>query len=682
MNPANASARLGCAVLACSCVLLSRSATASGQGATTAPTATPPTTAPSGTEAPPAQRAQREIQDIELLELEVPIVVTAGRIAQPVNTVPYAMSVITQEDIRRSGARSVPDALRLVPGVDVAELSYGNYAVSPRGFQGFYSNKVLVLVDGRQIFDPLFGGTMWGNWPFQLEDIKQIEVLRGPAGVIWGSNAVNGVINIITKDPRDQVGATLLGGGGTQGMNKEYAGYGFEAGKVRMRVSGEFEGSDGFQNGGSLLAGLHDDYHDIRSSLYAIVEPNPHDTWTISGGSSVLSGNWPLSRFPGQRYLQPQGRADFALARWEHRIEKDNTLELTGYVNDFYVLSGVPWSDVRYQQYALQLRHTFRAAENHTLTWGVDTRFDVVNTSGADPYMLTRDLVQSSTYGAYIQDEWRLAPKWVLTIGGRIDYDTYGGFQPAGRAALSYEINKTSMLYTAVSRAYHMPPAARRFLNFPIADPLLHITNAQDVGAESLVAYELGYRGRYFDRLDVGLNTFWNSYDDVITNHFALGPPGLFQMKGDNGMSLSTYGVEADAKYALTDALTLLANYTFEQPDSAAIVGQTDDVSMPRHKFMTGIWYDLTKSLHLSAHLYFVDHVQARTGGLPFVPTQIPEYYRLDLRAEQSFWEDRASLAVGVRNLLDAHHPEGGSASLDFAEVPRMVYAELRVRLK
>jgi len=151
------------------------------------------------------------LEDIDLLDLEVATVVTASRRKQKITTVPHAMSVITAEDIRRSGARSIPDALRLVPGVDVADLTYGNAAVSPRGFHGLVARNLLVLVDGRQLFDSLFGGTLWGSWPFQLEDIERIEVIRGPAGVTWGANAVNGVVNIITR--QGNVNSAFVEGG-------------------------------------------------------------------------------------------------------------------------------------------------------------------------------------------------------------------------------------------------------------------------------------------------------------------------------------------------------------------------------------------------------------------------------------------------------------------------------------
>ena len=175
--------------------------------------------------------------DLELLDLEVPIVVTAARRAQKITTVPNAVSIITADDIRASGARTIPDALRLAPGMDVAELSYSNKAVSVRGLHGFVTRTVLVLVDGRQLFDSLFGGTLWGNWPFQLEDIERIEIIRGPGGVTWGANAVDGVINIITKDPKDQLGLTMTLSGGSRGSFKKHVGYSFIDGKLRLRVS-------------------------------------------------------------------------------------------------------------------------------------------------------------------------------------------------------------------------------------------------------------------------------------------------------------------------------------------------------------------------------------------------------------------------------------------------------------
>lgn len=227
---------------------------------------------------------------IDLYELDVPIMVSVNRRKENIKTLPYAATVITAEDIRRAGARTVPDALRLAPGVDVSDLTSGTSAVSVRGMHGLLANTVLVLVDGRQIFDPMFGGTLWGNWPFQLEDIDRIEVIRGPAGVAWGANAATGIINIVTKDPNDQIGLTTTAGGGSRGWNKEHVGYGFKEDNLRMRVSTEYEATDGFRKGVSILGPFDDEYKGGRVGARGIWTPTKDDDVSFSFGNHILEG--------------------------------------------------------------------------------------------------------------------------------------------------------------------------------------------------------------------------------------------------------------------------------------------------------------------------------------------------------------------------------------------------------
>ncbi len=530
----------------------------------------PPAEADSAERSPDGRSDTDDASDIELLELELPMVVSAARHEQAIASAPYAVSVVTAADIRSAGARSVPDALRLVPGVDVADLSFGNSAVSPRGLHGFLSRQTLVLVDGRQIFDSFFGGTVWGSWPFQLEDIERIEVIRGPAGVTWGANAMNGVINIITKDPRDQLGLTLTGSGSSRGGQKEHLGYALEDGKLRLRVSGEYEGSDGFARGRSLLRPLDDSYKGGRFSLHAIYEAGPNDTLTLSAGSSVVDDGFPPALAAGLRPGHPRSSGHFVLGRWVHRFSSDNVLESTVYVNDFHVSPGIRSVDYRYQQFAFQVSHTFKPAEQHTLTWGVDTRADLTDAGNSDPMLLSKGFVSSGIFGLYAHDEWRLSERWQLDVGARIDYETYGGFQPSGRAALSYRLSDDSSLYGAVSRAFQMPPAALRFLDVPFAEGLLHAVSDRELRAQTLVAYELGYRGRFHD-VDVSLAGFWHEYFDLTTLSPRTGPPGLIALDEDNRASGSLYGIELDGRYAVTRSLTLLGNYTYQQLNCRAI---------------------------------------------------------------------------------------------------------------
>ncbi len=629
---------------------------------------------------------QNELADLSLEELmSVQVVVTASRKQESIHSVPYAMSVITKEDIRAAGARSVPEALRLAAGVDVAELSYGNAAVAPRGFHGFLSNQVLVLVDGRQIFDSLFGGTVWGAWPFQLEDIERIEVIRGPAGVTWGANAVNGAINIITKDPADQLGTTIRLTGGSRGTQTEYIGHAFKEDKLRLRLSAEYEGSDGFREGGSWLGELEDDYKAGRMSLYAVYEQSPRDTLTLSAGSGVLDGGYPRTPLGGFGWRRnPGSQATFVSGKWSHRIEKDNTLELSAYVNDFYASPGLPQADYRYQQIAFQLGHSFRPSENHTLTWGFDTRADMLDASNSDPQMLSRDFVSTAILGLYVQDEWRFAPEWSLNLGGRVDYEFYGGFQPSARASLIRKLSDTSQVYAAVSRAFQMPPVGLRFSEMPLLNGLAWTEGRRDLDAQTLLAYELGYRTQVLNRMQLGINLFWHEYDDSTTLSPRLGPPGLLTMDLDNRAAASLSGVELDARYPVSKKLTLLANYTFQEFDwrSSVPFHDKDLMSPPQNKAMIGARYSATDDLHLSSHLYYVDATTAPNVDFPLTHRNIDSYLRWDLRAEYEFWKDDASFAVGVRNLGDDSHAEGGTLFLNYAEAPSMVYAEFRVQIR
>ncbi len=628
---------------------------------------------------------EEPVEDIDLMEMHVDTVVTGLRQNQEVKDMPYAVSVITAEDIRRSGARSIPDALRLVPGVDVAELGYGYYATGPRGFYESYGSQNLVLVDGRQIYDAYFGGTNWGSWPFMLEDIERIEVIRGPAGVTWGANATNGLINIVTKNPRDQQGTTFLARGGNRSTNKEYLGYAFTDGKLRMRVSSEYEGSCGFEEGGFILRPLDDKYRGGRFSLYGIYDKSPRDTITFSGGSAVVDGIFNPGLALGFNTCNSGSRANYIMTRWDHKIADDNSFQVTGYVNDFSKDIGTRSMELQYQQLALQISHSFKPAQTHKFTWGIDGRADLMDSSNADPLPTERPFFSTGVIGAYAQDEWNFAPKWSLGIGGRIDYEFYGGFQPSTRLSLSYAPDTKSLIYAAVSRAFQMPTIPYRYADVQILDGLIKNGGDHDMGATSVIAYEVGYRRTFFDRLEASANVYWNEYRDAVGFCPKLSLPELFLINMQDIGDFSTYGFEMETRYRVTKKLQLLANYTLQFMDWRGDVDfnfGVDSISPPKHKFMIGPRYDLTDNLHLSSQLHFVDAVTAPNPNNPFCPNHFDPYFRLDMRVEYEFWKKQAALAFGVSNLLNTNHYEGTSTFLNNAEVPRLFYGELRVTFK
>jgi iron complex outermembrane receptor protein len=271
-----------------------------------------------------------------------------------------------------------------------------------------------------------------------------------------------------------------------------------------------------------------------------------------------------------------------------------------------------------------------------------------------------------------------------LSLGGRLDYEFYGGFQPSARVALAREIADNSVIYGSISRAFSMLPAASRFVNLSMLNGLARITESRSVDEVTMIAYELGYHGKFSNRLDTNLALYWNDYTDVNAMRLLPGPPGLIQDRIDNYASPDTYGVELDVKYAASRTLTLLGNYTYQQINWRGDVSylDMDYMTLPRHKFMLGARYDPVDDLHLSTHLYYVDAVQAPNPANVFASRHVPPYFRLDLRAEYEFWNKQASVAVGVRNLLQENHYEGGTMFLNDAEVPRMIYAEMRLNFK
>ncbi len=642
-------------------------------------------TAPLTLQAQTAEPAE-QMDDIDLLELNVDEVVTGLRGGkQTTKDMPYAVSVVTAEEIRRSGARSVPEALRLVPGVDVADILYGYSAVSPRGFFTAQSNQALVLVDGRQIYDSFFGGTVWGGWPFQLEDIERIEVIRGPAGVTWGANATNGAINIVTKDPADQLGTTFVARAGSRGSNKEHLGTAFQDGKLRMRVSGEYEGSDGFNKGGNIIKPLDDNYKTGRFGLYGIYDKGPRDTLTFSAGNDVTDGLFDPGFLQGFKPRNPGTQSNYAMGRWDHQIAKDNSFNLTGFFNDFYTDIGAKVSVYRYQQFALQFGHNLKPAENHHLSWGIDTRMDLLDDTLSNTGLTIDRYYTSGVVGTYLQDTWQFAPKWTLELGGRIDYDCYGGFQPSARGSLAYEIDKKSMAYAAVSRAFEQPTITSRYADVAMLDGLMNVQGNKNMSPTSVIAYELGYRRKFFDRLETKSNLYWQEYDNAIGMIPRLGLPNLFYMNSECIGPYSVYGYEFESKFAVTKKLTLLGNYTLQFMDwrgQANHITATDSITLPKHKFMVGPRYDVTDNFHLSSQLWYTSHVKAPNPANPLSLNHFDGYFRLDLRAEYEFWKKQAAVAVGVSNLLDNQHYEGTTSFLNNAQVPRMIYAEFRVTFK
>ena len=420
-------------------------------------------------------------------------------------------------------------------------------------------------------------------------------------------------------------------------------------------------------------------------SVHAVYESNDRESLTLSMGNALVDGSFPPTPLAGIGQRRNSGsQATFIMGTWTRNIAKNDDIQVTAYINDFHASPGLPMNDYRYQQAALLLSRTIRPSKTHHVTWGMDGRIDLMDGSNSDPFLLSKTRVHTGIAGIYLQDEWRFAPRWTLNLGARVDYEAYGGFKPSARGSIAWTPTDDTILYAAVSRAFQMPPAAFRFLDMPLVNGFVHVVGHRSMDVVTLFAYELGYRDRFLDRLETSVNLFWHEYADWTTISAQIGPPGLIRMDIDNRADLSSYGVELDARFEAAKNLTLLGHYTYERINWRSSVPwrDTETMTAPEHKFMIGARWNPTDDLHVSGHLHYVDAVEAPNPANPFHVRDVDAYFRLDLRGEYEFKDDSASIAVGVRNLLDRDHYEGGTLFLNDAEVPRMLYAELRLAIK
>jgi len=318
------------------------------------------------------------------------------------------------------------------------------------------------------------------------------------------------------------------------------------------------------------------------------------------------------------------------------------------------------------------------------LTWAIDSGCDYADSSFSDPGFMTKEYVGTGTIGSYIQDEWKFAPKWSLELGGRMDYEFYGGFQPSARGSLSYKLTEDSMVYGAISRSFLMPPAPGRFVDVSLMNGGSRMVVDRGLDATGMLGYEIGYRKKFFKKLDTSYALYWHEYSDVFgTNTMMHMPPKPNLMAVRNIGEASMYGFESEAKYPITRKLTLVGNYTYQALDWRTSVPKftsaMDLNTPPKHKFMVGPRYKVTDRLTLSGQVYFVDDVKGPLPIFPLFQKHIPAYFRVDLRAEYELIKKRAWLAVGVQNLTDPAHFEATSGFETEAQVPRMVYGELRM---
>ena len=480
--------------------------------------------APGRASAAEAITDEQDLANLSIEELANIEVRSASKREEPLSGVPAALYVLTGEEIHESGATSLPEALRLAPNLWVQQLDASQYAISARGFNGLEAgNKVLALIDGRTIYTPLNSSVLWNLHSPMIEDLDQIEVISGPGGTLYGPNAVNGVINITTRDAADTLGTLARG---TIGGNERTAAVrqGVSVGSSgAVRVYANWFDREGLPGG--IGPDLDDDYRGWQAGFRSDFKTDD-DHVTVQGD---------LFRTNADTREGDGAEGHNLLGRWNHAMDDDTSFQLQTYTDRFkreftLVEDSVTTFDADGQINLSRGNHQIVAGG------GIRTTKDEFINS-LNFFNLNPTSKRLWVYNAFAQDRFALSKTLSLTAGVKVERSSFTGWQVLPNARLAWQPNERQLLWAAVSRAVRTPSRIDRNLE---GLPLL--ARSLDFETEKLIAVEAGYRGQPTRQLSLSVNGFVNFYDDIRTTEFTDGGLPIQLMNGYKGR---TYGLEA-----------------------------------------------------------------------------------------------------------------------------------------
>jgi iron complex outermembrane receptor protein len=644
-----------------------------------------------------ARNGSRAFAELSLEELMSIPVTSVSKKETRLSESPAAIFVILPEDIRRVGAASVPEALRMVPGLDVARINANEWAISSRGFNDQYANKLLVLVDGRSVYSPTFAGVHWNAQDLMLDDLERIEVIRGPGATLWGANAVNGVINIMTRSAQDTQGwlaTTAIGTdlqplsnlryGGQLGTNLFYRAYG------QFLNHNDFVETDGSDTG--------DEWQSFRSGLRLDWHPAEQDQFTLQGDFHRANVQQtfeeplltPVVRNE-ERNAENHNYGANVLGRWTRTLSSESKFSLQLYYDRSRQIA--VGSTERRDIFDLDWQHRFAVGQRNDVVWGLGYRYMPDHLSSTENLIWSSERTHDQLFSAFLQSEIKILPeKLSLTLGSKFEHNDYTGFeyQPSGR--LLWSLTEKQSLWASVSRAVRTPnrlDTAGRYnasaFQPPLSPPIeVAVLPNSKSRSEELLAYEMGYRVETHSRVALDLAAFYNVYDnlrslDAGTPVPEPNPPPfhlLLPLQGGNSLHGDTYGVEFRAQWQAADFWRLSAGYTWLHmrlhPTEGAEKGS------PQHQFQLLSYLDLSKDLELNAAVYYVDQT---SHGLFQSTASNRSYSRLDVGLT---WRPTPMLELSVwgQNILDPAHGEFASYHTSFlTEIPRGIFGKITMRL-
>jgi iron complex outermembrane recepter protein len=640
---------------------------------------------------PPANLKQLSLEQLGDVE-----VTTVSKEPEKVQQTPAAVYVLTQEDIRRSGATSIPEALRLVPGVEVAQVDSDHWSISIRGFAGQFSKSLLVLIDGRSVYTPLFSGVYWNVQNLMLEDVERIEVVRGPGGTIWGANAVNGVINIITKSAKDTQGELATAGGGTVDQGTGGVRYGGSVGKnfdYRIYGMGFIRGAEYHSDGDGF-----DDWRVRQSGFRTDWKMGDNDTLTVQGDIyggltgervSIATSNPPAELFPDDTAYVSGGNI---VARWQHNLSEGSDIQIQTYF-DRTNFQDVELGETR-DTFDVDLIQHQRIHSNQELTWGLGARISPSNFIQTSPGVNFLPNQQTDTiYSGFAQYEIPIIDKVTLTAGTKLEHNNFSGFEYQPSVRLLWAPTPRQSFWVAATRAVRTPSRLDQDVQFAIfitdtPPPAIYFDIEGDPNfvSEKLYSWEAGYRTSITSHFYLDFAAFYNVYHD-LQNYGPLSivaqptpPPAHYAIVVPyaNGIEGNTTGGEIAPDWQITPWWQVRASYSFLRMNLRDAPGFTNvgsllssyEGSSPRHVGVVQSLVNLPKRFEL-------DLMYRVTTGL--TAQAVPTYQTGDVRLGWHFGE-HAEFSVVGQNLMQPCHTEFGGDPGPLVGIKRSVYGKITLR--
>jgi len=638
---------------------------------------------------------QKDLADASLEQLLDTKVTTVSKKEKKLARTAAAVFVITQEDIQRSGAANIPDLLRMVPGVNVAQIDGSSWAISVRGFNSRYSNKVLVMVDGRSVYSSDFSGVFWDQIDLPLDEIERIEVVRGPGGSVWGANAVNGVISIMTKSSKAAHGGSASLSAGSYVDTDDHISYSGSAGSAgSYRIWGAYNnvadsvepsgvsGGDGWER---EHAGMRSDWSIGRNDSLTV----EGDLFANEAGHTIGS----LFDLPGSgTYWQSQEAGGGSiLGRWTHAAGDDADQSLQVYYSTYHRTElSIPISE---NSLDFDYRNRHRVGSRHEIVWGAGYRRTDSDLSSASWISFSPAARVDALYSAYGEDEIRIADDLWLTLGGRIEHNSYTGFDFEPSARLAWTVTPSSTLWLSASSAVRQPGQDEQGVNValgtvlvaPNTPALLVMHGNLYQNTEKVTDYEAGYRAQLNAKLSLDLAVFGSLYRDLATIEPL--PPTMTQIDGAfelelpyiyaNGGRAVNYGGELVANWNVTrrwrisPAFSMLHVNFGVNAQSESAFSQAFALCSPAYTWQARSW------VNLPARLTF-DQTVSWTSQL--AGPGVPSHWRLDARVARALGESAEVSLVGQSLLRPGVLEFGSQYGIVGTEFPRSVFGRVAFR--